>query len=242
MATVAQNRRRPLVVPIVDDPLQDVDVASLGRSLEEIAGHEFGAGQRAAHAGPGRVYADRPVEQNPRQMRISGQDGGEQLTVPSPDIHHALERREVVSFRQGFIGALAQRDHGALEQRRLVRMRFEPIEPRRAENMFERRPSRSDGMQKVGERPIGLAVDHAHKITRASRPVGPQGFTELRLGEPPRRRLAKHALAREQPHDSIERVRVRSRLAGEVIGRPLSPSRTDRRSPVRRRREGPATI
>jgi hypothetical protein len=51
-------------------------------------------------------------------------------------------------------------------------MGVEPVKPRRAEHVLERRFSGPYRIQKIAERTIGFPVHHAHHVAWASRRIG----------------------------------------------------------------------
>src|SRR4051794_25596412 len=112
-------------------------------------------------------------------MRVAGEDGGEKLAVTTANIDHAREGAEVVGVSDSLIAPLAQRDHGSLEQRGLLRVLRKPVEPGVSKDLVERWCAGPDRMQELLESEIGFAVDHADEFAWA-RAVGAQPRSHLR--------------------------------------------------------------
>ena len=80
-------------------------------------------------------------------MRMTAEDGGQQLPVTTADINHRGEAIEIICIGDRFVGALIERDHCLLEYGALLWMFSEPVETRLAEDIFERRLTRADRMR-----------------------------------------------------------------------------------------------
>src|SRR5262249_61011427 len=82
--TVPEDRDAPFVVPVVDDPRQDVDVAAARDHLEEVAAHDLAS---ARDAGAGEVVAGGgddagTVEQDAARLGGGSEDRGQERSGP----------------------------------------------------------------------------------------------------------------------------------------------------------------
>src|SRR3978361_2361739 len=102
--------------------------------------------------------------------------------MPAANVDDALERTKIVGLHDGFVNALAHGDHGALKQSGLLGVFRKPVKPSAAECVVKGRPSRGDGMQKLLEGEIRLAVDHAHEVA-GTWPVRAKRGSDLRQPE-----------------------------------------------------------
>lgn len=125
LTAISQDRRGTPIVPIVNDLLDHVDVTT-GNALKEITGDKFGTRQVASGTLPCCRDARRQIEKHTAQMRVAGQDRQEKLTMAAANVDDPRERPEVIGFGNGFVAALAQRDHGTLKQGRVLR---QPVKP-----------------------------------------------------------------------------------------------------------------
>jgi hypothetical protein len=115
---------------------------------------------------------------------------------------------------------LAQGDHGVLEQRSLFRVSRKPVEPLAAEHLVERWLSGADRMEELLEGKVGLAVDHAHKVTGACS-IGAQHGADIRYPEATGQDLTEDAFGCEKPQHAIKRIGIRTRGNGQFLHRLL---------------------
>src|SRR5579885_3299007 len=119
--------------------------------------------------------------------------------MPAADIDDAAASGEIIGLGHFGIAALAESDHGALEEGGLLRVLRQPLETRRAEHMLEGGLSRAQGMEQMSPRRVGLAVQHPDEVAWARGRVGPERVAQPGLREAARLLLAKDAFAREEP-------------------------------------------
>jgi hypothetical protein len=88
---------------------------------------------------------------------------------------------------------------------------------------------------------VHRAADHQCPAVDAPPDVAPQSLAELRQLEPAAIQLVKDTDSRERSQQPVERVGVRLRLGGELVGRPRSAGKTvadvEARRDVQRLRE-----
>jgi hypothetical protein len=93
-----EDRGTPIVVPVVDDPLERVEVPAARDRREEVAPDSLATSPEPV----GFQVSSRPlddlrgVEEDAFRLRARLQDRGEEAAVPAPDIDHVAEGREVV--------------------------------------------------------------------------------------------------------------------------------------------------
>ena len=89
--TVLQQPRRPLVVPVVDDLLQQMQVSALWHRLEEVAAHQVASLREPLRreSTPGRRNDMGQVEKDPAEKPAQPDDGEKPTekpaVEPSPD-------------------------------------------------------------------------------------------------------------------------------------------------------------
>ncbi|MCM6776593.1 hypothetical protein NDR87_21860 [Nocardia sp. CDC159] len=102
-ATSVEDAGGAFVVPVVQDPFEQIQVRSGGDGVEEVA-----EGDGATVGKPGGtnvlgcpVRALGIVEDDSAQLRVALRDGNEQSTVSAADVDHAGATIEVVTVANG---------------------------------------------------------------------------------------------------------------------------------------------
>jgi hypothetical protein len=87
--TGAKNRDRPFIVPIVDDVLQEIRIATLRHLLEEVSADCTTPVREASRRDlfAGAVRNVRLIVDDSVEMRVSRQDSYEQRTVATSDVN-----------------------------------------------------------------------------------------------------------------------------------------------------------
>jgi hypothetical protein len=95
--TVAKNGERPFIVPVVDDVLQEVRIATARHVLEEVPADCTTPVRETSHSDlfAGAVRDMWLVEDDSVEMRVSRQDSYEQRTAATSDVNDGTEGREV---------------------------------------------------------------------------------------------------------------------------------------------------
>ena len=136
--------------------------------------------------------------------------------MSAANVDDPRERPEVISFGDGLVAALAQRDHGALKQSSLLGVFRQPAKPWAPEHLVEGRLSSANRMQELFERKIGLAVYHPDKVTR-TRLIRSEHGPDVGQPELTRRYFIEHALRRQKSHHAVKCVSIRLRGCCQVI-------------------------
>jgi len=206
LAAILQDHRGTPVVPIVNDLLDDVDIAG-GNAFKEITGNKFGARQVASGTLACCRDARRQVEKHAVQMGVASQDRREKLAMSAANVDDPRERLEVTSFGNGLVAALTQGDHGTLKQGSLLRVCRQPVKPWAPEHLVEGWLSGADRMHELLEGKIGLAVDHTNEVT-GTRLIGAQHGANLRQLKMAGQHFPNDPFGREKSHDTIKRVSI----------------------------------
>ena len=142
---VGQQRDRLVVVEVVHDASQDVEVAVVGRGLEERPADEPATVEHArlAEVLLGRPDQARLLQQHAVRGRRRAEHQREQLPVPAADVDDRAERREVVDRRHRRPVERGQPAHRVVEGRARSRRRGRagPTSRRRAPPRPAGRPS-----------------------------------------------------------------------------------------------------
>src|SRR6185437_16572415 len=100
MTATAQDLSRPVVWPIVNNLLEQIDVTSFGNFAEEVAAGKADSGRKFDAVGRlGALDHMRQVEQDALKMRECIDDGIEQRAVSSANVDDALRIGEIVGSR-----------------------------------------------------------------------------------------------------------------------------------------------
>ena len=100
-SAVRQDSDRRLVVPVVDDPLQQVGVPGIWHSFGEVACHLLDTtGDDVPVDGPaGRLDHVGKVEEHSQRTRVAVQDRRQQRTMSAANVNDPPVAGEVVSCR-----------------------------------------------------------------------------------------------------------------------------------------------
>jgi hypothetical protein len=121
---VLKNRHRALIIPVVDDVLDDVRVGSARHFLEEVAPNRR---QRDCNPSSAILFLASSAiwgKSNtiPPQVGIRLQDTGQQRTVSSADVHELAKPREIVGHRDRRCCYRRESRHRLVEDLRLFRI------------------------------------------------------------------------------------------------------------------------
>src|SRR6187399_3300988 len=143
-----------LVVPIVEDVLDEIGVGAGRHALEEISCDSLdvsGMPTSLQHVS-GALDDFWPIEQDPLEVWKVVQDEREQRTVPPAHIDELAERRKVIRRGHGIAAGHAQLGHGLLEDRETRRVLAEPREAILAEYFVEGRLARAHAVIEAAPR------------------------------------------------------------------------------------------
>ena len=233
----SSNRDRPLIVPIMDDVLQQVRVVRHeeppGRSLPPMASHRPASpcSQSAALRAPG----GRLVEDDPAQMGVRLQDADQQRAVSAADVDERAQPGKIVGRGDRDRGEPRGVGHRCVE----VRVLF-----RRPLRILERIVQASLAEHRI---PGSHTVSSSLQASWIRSPVNSMTIARALPGTPSRNASltgvsAKRAIlafledphAHQKPHHALERGRVRGRRFRESW-ESRGPSLSSRRSPISRR-------
>ena len=173
--TICENGDRAVVVPILDDTLEDVRVGTNGHVLEKVSGDGL-----APHRQPtrgdlflGAIHRMRLVEDNPVQMGIRLQNADQQRAVPAADINNRAERGEIVRGHHRHCIESRDISHGRVEGRvifrtprwvfeRIVKPSFAKHRSSRSHTVFELLP--------IIAHPLA-GVEHDHRTHTSRDPL-----------------------------------------------------------------------
>src|SRR4029078_10658114 len=116
---------------------QNIDVGALRDPFEKVSGNKLHAWQAAR--GRGRWQTGGEIKQHTGKVRVARGDVRQEQPVTAAPVHNTRKRAEIVSFGDGFVAALVERHHGALEQGSLFGMVSQPVESRLSEHLVESR-------------------------------------------------------------------------------------------------------
>ena len=221
----AQDPGRVLVVPIVQNPREQVPVAAGGHGLEEVRGDE-----RAAVGEPGRrqlrarqLERRRPVDQGGGQARRGLQGGAGQQPGTRADVDEPAQAGEVVGGHDG--GGLmgGPTGHRGLEHGRMVRDAVEVGEERLPVRRLERRRARGGrGQQPLRRREVDLTAGQDRPPLRSGNTVA-QVLTQWTQRELPVGMLDEDVVETQAAQHSADHGRVGAHLRGDRSrgGRPV---------------------
>jgi hypothetical protein len=127
--------------------------------------------------------------------------------MSATQVDDPLEGREVVAFRNRFVAALAQSDHGALKQCRLLRVIRQPVEAGAPKNLVKGGLAALHRIRELPKSEIGFGVHHVNEVA-GTWTVGPQGVAYFRQVETTGLDFPEHAFGGEKPHHPIERIGI----------------------------------
>ena len=125
-----EDRRRLLVVPVVQDRLEQVCVRALGHLVEEAAGDDAAAVGQAG--GPQQLLRPvehvRLIEKDAVQRLIRGKQRGEEGPEAAADVDEPPEPAEVIGLEQRCIRPAGQSHHRRVEDGTFLRV-LGPVRP-----------------------------------------------------------------------------------------------------------------
>ena len=240
-AATLQDGDASLVVPVVQDALEHVDVATRRDRREEVALHELAAIGDALlrEISLGELEHPRPLDQHATRSRTVTQHLRQDGSRPTSDIDERPGVTQDIGLRELDGHGQGSRQHACRRARLHLRVRGVVLEQGSAEDGVERRLARADGMQQLAERAVHLLAEVDDHVAHAARRVGAQ-----RRGRLVGREAAVLELGETPPATSARR-----RDGGPARARPPPPRRPPptaalssarRRRPASRRRTAPA--
>lgn len=219
-AAVAQDAQAALVRPVVQDVLEDVDVAALRHLGEEVARlgappapHRFLAAQDV------RADRGRLVEEHPREAGAPAQDREEQAAAPAADVHDPAVLGEGVRPRDHRVDPRRERRHPGVEHLPQLRVPGQVREERLAEQPLEGGARLAHRLLKGGRGPLERRVgQHQDRRVLGVRHVRAQGLAGRSQVEGPRPVLAEDAARGEVAQDAPQ-------VPGVGAGRPCQFAR-----------------
>lgn len=221
-ADVPQDHQRAVLIPVVDDRLEQVGIPTLGDRVEERA-----TGDRDPIGHPGRVQQrtgsgddGRQVEQHATGFIGLLQRRGQQRPVTAPDIDDRAETTEIVGGHQGFDRHGGYRSHGVVEHLRQVTIGLQVFEDGHAAEHLRGGPA---GLHRVEQLAPALPMlrvadelQHGRHGTRRSRP---QRLPEPGQREPAVALLLEQRVTRQRPHQPESGARIGVHAASDVVRR-----------------------
>ena len=222
-AHVGENGAGVLVVPVVDDMLEQIDVGPCRHRLVEVPGHELDAIRNAIGLElGGRILEDVGcVEEHATRLRVRLQDRGERVAVAAGDVRNHTGLREVVGREDGGDRRVREARHRAREGGAEFGVLAEQIrEQRRAVHLL---PDRLAGLDRIEQAaphpPVRLGSDPPHEVADAIRNITAQRLGLRRVGEHAALDLAEAPRHRERAEDPAQRARIGADGARHLIDR-----------------------
>ena len=185
MAPSSPGRRsgshRLLVLPVVDDRLQEVRVAACRDGSEEAAGNDLAAvdDARCAQVGSAPMTTCAWSKRIPRVPGCAASTRREQRAVAASDVDDRPEAPEVVCGENGIVRRRGERLHRLVEDRALLGVLGAPVEdisPVQRRNEFS--PLRTAFARLPQERQTSVAADEPHPAAQRARHVAAERLSE----------------------------------------------------------------
>ena len=218
VVAVAQQPRRPLVVPVVDDLLEQVQVRPFRHRRKEVAAHQLAALREPLVRDrlPGRRDDVGQIEEDSPRRRIGPQDRGQEDPVRTPDVRHGPHRGEIVDPYQLARRQGRQVAHRRVEEAGLPGVLGVPVEQLHPERLARHGPAGADGpVQPPPGQPVPRCRLDDREVAHGAGCVGAQRLAEGGQLEGTRGDLGEDADAREQPQHPVEGRRIRADATGE---------------------------
>ena len=169
------------MVPVVQDRLQDVRVATTRYLVEETARENAAAVADTSSFQDGASSGDDPwlVEEHAAQPTVLGEEGRQKCPLPAANVHHAAEAPEIIGGQHGMSLATRIGARGSVEDGALLRMRRAVGPDVDTVDVLERVFARQHAMEQVSMcLPVGRTADEfRHRADRLQR-LGAQTFAQ----------------------------------------------------------------
>ena len=223
VAHVREDVAGALVVPVVDNVLEQIDVGTGRHGLVEVARRELDAvGDTICIELRGRVLEHiGRVEEDAARLRVRLQDRGERMAIPAGDIGDHAGLREVVGRKDRRDRGVREARHGAPEGGAEFGVLAEQVgEERRAVHLLPHRLAGLDGVEQAAPHaPVRLGPDPQHQVAHAVRDITPQRVRLRRVREHAALELAEAPSHRQRAQDPAQRARIGADGACHLVDR-----------------------
>ena len=210
--TAREQLHARVVVPVVDDRLEHVSIATGRHRVEEVTSDDLDAcaDPGAFEDGPRVGDDDRKIEQHPGTARVRGEDGGEQRARPTTDIADPPPGRPRVRVSDHVLLEARRCFHRVVEQTSRVGVDLGEVAP---EVVPDRRVGRGAAgahrvVEPVPDRDVPRRTEEARpRPQRARMGVAQQRRCPV-VAEASVAPAPEHAASDEVPEEAIDRVGV----------------------------------
>src|SRR5262249_51758630 len=175
-AAALEDRLSALVIPVMDNVLEDIGIATARHLAEEVATEHVAAilQPTLSYQFPGPLGNVGLLEEDSTQGTVGLQNAGQQCPVAATDVDDDAKCREVVSARNRNGDLSGETRHGLVEVGGFVGMHGHIGERVHSEDAIERRIAGLDAVEEITPCLIGNTPEKQRDGMHRTRHAGPQ--------------------------------------------------------------------